>query len=81
LFEAGWADLGDEIWVGVVAREVAISRAMSRDGLAREAVENRLNSQLSNEERTSRATLVLDNSESEQTMQAQIDKEWARLAG
>jgi dephospho-CoA kinase len=54
---------------------------MSRDGLDREAVENRLNSQLSNEERSSRATLVLDNSESEQTMQAQIDKEWARLAG
>ncbi|MDP7577518.1 MAG: dephospho-CoA kinase [Pseudomonadales bacterium] len=81
LFEAGWEDLGDEIWVVVVEREVAISRAMSRDGLDREAVENRLNSQLSNEERTSRATLVLDNSESEQTMQAQIDKEWARLAG
>ncbi|HJL60495.1 MAG TPA: dephospho-CoA kinase [Pseudomonadales bacterium] len=81
LFEAGWEDLGDEIWVVVVEREVAISRAMSRDGLDREAVENRLNSQLSNEERSSRATLVLDNSESEQTMQAQIDKEWARLAG
>jgi len=42
LLEAGWEDIGDEVWVVVVDREVAISRAMDRDVMDREAVESRL---------------------------------------
>ena len=33
LLEAGWTDAVDEVWVVVVEPEVAIVRAMSRDGL------------------------------------------------
>lgn len=81
LLEAGWEDIGDEVWVVVVDREVAISRAMDRDVMDREAVESRLDSQLSNEERIAKATVVIDNSGSEQDMQQQLDKEWDRLKG
>ena len=79
LFEAGWEDMGEEIWVVVADREVAIDRAMSRDGASREAVEQRLNAQLSNEERVSRADLVIDNSGAAEQMQRQLADNWTRL--
>ena len=79
LFEAGWEDIGEEGWVVVADREVAIARAMSRDGASREAVEQRLNAQLSNEERMSRADLVIDNSGTAEQMQRQLADNWTRL--
>jgi dephospho-CoA kinase len=63
LFEAGWDDLGDEVWVNIVDRDVAIARAMQRDNLARETVESRLDSQLSNAERIARADVVIATTE------------------
>ena len=80
LFEAGWEDLGDEVWVVVVDREVAISRAMGRDGSPREAVEQRLNAQLSNDERVSRAGVVIDNSGDQAQLEQQLAKHWARIS-
>ncbi|GIT39511.1 MAG: hypothetical protein Ct9H300mP8_07070 [Gammaproteobacteria bacterium] len=41
LLEAGWEDIADEIWVVVVDPEVAIERAMKRDGTDRAAIEAR----------------------------------------
>jgi dephospho-CoA kinase len=79
LFEAGWEDLGDEIWVVVVDRDVAIERAIARDGFDRAAVESRLNSQLSNDERVSRADIVIDNSSTLEAMLAQLDTQWQRV--
>ena len=81
LFEAGWDDIGDEIWVVVVDRETAIERSIARDGLEREAVENRLNSQLSNEERTAKATVVIDNNSTPEVMRAQLETQWQRNCG
>lgn len=78
LFEAGWEDMGDEIWVVVVDREVAIERAMARDGVQREAVEQRIDSQLSNDERARRSTLVIDNNGDEAAMTRQLEEAWER---
>jgi dephospho-CoA kinase len=61
LFEAGWQDIGDEVWVNIIGRKVAIARTMQRDGITRVAVENRLDSQICNAERIARADLVIDN--------------------
>ncbi len=77
LFEAGWEDLGDSIWVLVVDREIAINRAMARDNVDREAVEGRLNSQLSNEERTAGADVVITNNGTEEELLAQLETAWA----
>ena len=77
LFEAGWEDIGTEVWVIVVDPEVAIERAMSRDGLPRDAIEKRLASQLSNEERIAKATHVIDNSGTEAEMEARLAEAWA----
>lgn len=79
LFEAGWDDLGDEVWVNVIDRENAIARAMQRDHVPRETIERRLDAQLSNEERIARADVVIDNNGTVDDMLAQLRKQWARL--
>lgn len=76
LFEAGWEDMGDQIWVITVDRETAISRSMARDDATREAVEARLDSQLSNEQRTSRADVVISNDADESSLLAKLDQAW-----
>jgi len=58
----------DEIWLTLVPREVAIERLIARNNLSREEAEKRLNSQLSNEERTHYASFIIDtNQPKEQT--------------
>lgn len=79
LFEAGWEDIGDEVWVVVVDRELAITRAIARDGFDRESVESRLDSQINNEERTSKADVVISNNDSEEELLEQLDQQWHRL--
>ncbi len=79
LFEADWSDGLDEIWVVVAKPEVAVERAMNRDGLDADAVRQRLASQLSNEERAARADVVIDNSGSLEKLCTQLDAEWRRL--
>ncbi len=80
LFEAGWHDRGDEIWVIVVERETAITRAMQRDNLSRAMVESRLDAQLSNAERVARADVVIDNNGSLEDMLGQLRREWLRIS-
>lgn len=79
LFEAGWQDLGDEVWVNVVDREVAIARTMQRDNIARSAIESRLDAQLSNAERIARADVVIDNNGTPEAMLAQLRDHWQRV--
>ena len=81
LFEAGWEDIGDEIWVIAVDREVAIERAMSRDNADRAAVESRLDAQLSNDARIARATTVIYNNGDQLEMIEQLEAEWQRVSG
>jgi len=79
LFEAGWEDLGDEVWVNVIDRENAIARATQRDRVPRETIERRIDAQLSNEERIARADVVIDNNGTVDDMLAQLRRHWARL--
>jgi dephospho-CoA kinase len=79
LLEAGWEDLGDEVWVNIIDRETAIARATARDKLPREAVERRIDAQLSNAERIARADVVIDNNGTPDEMLAQLRKHWERV--
>lgn len=79
LLEAGWQDLGDEVWVNIVDREVAIQRAMSRDGVDRASIERRLDAQLSNAERLAQADVVIDNNGTEGQMLARLRRHWERV--
>jgi dephospho-CoA kinase len=79
LFEAGWQNIGDEVWVNIVDRPVAIARAMQRDNLPQAALERRLDAQLSNAERIARADVVIDNNGAAEAMLAQLRRQWQRI--
>ncbi len=81
LFEAGWDSTVDQVWCVVVAPEVAVARATARDGIDAEAVQARIDSQLSNAERTARADVVIDNSGDEAALQAAVAQAWKALNG
>lgn len=81
LLEAGWDDLADETWVVIVDPNLAVSRAIARDGLDEEAIRKRIASQLSNEERAARADVVIDNSGNEETLISRLNAELTRITG
>ena len=78
LFEAGWDDIGDEVWVITVDPGTAITRATARDGVDREAIQQRIDAQLSNEERASRATVVIANDGTQDELKSALDSAWTR---
>ena len=80
LFEAGWEDIGEETWVIVVDREIAIERSMSRDGSDRQAVESRLDAQLENDERISKSDVVIENNGDQQQLIDRLQQEWERFS-
>jgi dephospho-CoA kinase len=79
LFEAGWEDLTDEIWVVVVDPENAVQRLAARNGLDADAARARIASQLSNEERMSRANLVIENDSDLPALEKRIAGAWGEL--
>lgn len=81
LFEAGWEDAVGEVWAVVVAPEVACERACARDGLEPAAVQQRIDAQMSNDERRRRADVVIDNSGNPESLLARVDREWLRITG
>ena len=81
LFEAGWEDLCDEIWVVVVEPDLAVERLASRNGLDPEAARARIDSQLSNAERVSRAGVVIENNSSFEALESRIEEAWSELQG
>jgi phosphopantetheine adenylyltransferase/dephospho-CoA kinase len=79
LFEAGWEDLGDEIWVVVVEPDLAVQRLAARNGLDPEAARARINSQLSNAERIARSSVVIENNGTLEALQSAIQSAWDQL--
>ena len=79
LLEAGWEAAVDQIWVVLVEPKVAVERATSRDGVDAQAIQKRLDAQLSNAQRTARATVVINNSADEQGLQRLLDQHWSSL--
>ena len=59
LFETGMDVLCDEVWVMSVERDAQIMRVMARDRLTREQAIRRIESQMSQEARESRADVVI----------------------
>lgn len=81
LFEAGWDDLADEIWVVVVEPDLAVERLGSRNGLEPEAARARINSQLTNAERTARADVIIENNGTLEELDARIQEAWSQFQG
>jgi len=79
LFEAGWQDLCDEIWVVVVEAELAVERLEKRNGLDAEAARARIASQLSNAERVAQADVVIENNRDLEALEGAILGAWEAL--
>jgi dephospho-CoA kinase len=79
LFEAGWNDIADEIWVVVTSPHNAINRIIARNGLSQEQAQERIAAQLSNEERVARADVVITNDGTVDDLLARVDQCWAEL--
>jgi phosphopantetheine adenylyltransferase/dephospho-CoA kinase len=79
LFEAGWEDLVNEVWVVVVEPDLAVERLATRNGLDEAAARARIDSQLSNAERTARADVVITNNGTLAELQTTIQRAWDEL--
>ena len=62
LYEVGWDKFADEVWVVKVSRQLQIKRIQDRDKLTQQEAENRINAQMSVEEKAKRADVVIDSS-------------------
>ena len=78
LFEAGLDALCDTVWCVHLPREEQLRRLMARDGLTLPQAEARLRSQLSSDEKASRAQVVIDTSGSIDDTRAMIPALYAR---
>ncbi len=79
LFEAGWEDLVDEIWVVVVDPDIAVRRLAVRNGLDEASARARLASQLSNAERVARSHTVIENNGTLEDLNRRIRQAWDEL--
>jgi dephospho-CoA kinase len=63
LFDAGWDDLTDEVWVTVVDAQTAAERTSQRSGIPVEQVLERIQkAQMASDERIRRSGVVIDTS-------------------
>ena len=72
LFDAGWDDLADEVWVTVAPARIAAERTSARSGIAIEQVLERIQkAQMESDERIRRSDVVIDTSG---TMQETVER-------
>ena len=76
LLEAGWKPIFDEIWVVTASTEEIIARLESRNGLSREEVQQRIETQMSSEERISYADIVLENNGTIEKLKERVEELW-----
>lgn len=79
LFEAGWDDLCEIIWVVSVSPQVQLARLMKRNGLSEKLARDRINSQMALAEKLRRADTVIDNSGTMEETRSLVLKAWERL--
>jgi dephospho-CoA kinase len=79
LVEANWFDLVDEVWVVTVEPEVARARLMARNSLTEAQAQSRIDSQLTNKERSLHAYAKIDNSGTLDEFRQKVEREWKKL--
>ena len=77
LFEAGWDDMFDEVWVVTAPEETVVGRVAAARGTDAESVRSRMRAQMSNEDRLSRADVAIDNSHTLDDLEARVAEAWA----
>lgn len=76
LFEMDMENLVEESWLVSLDKETQIKRIMTRDDMTLTDAENRVNSQMSLEEKAQRATRIIDNSSVVNETHKQVMELW-----
>lgn len=82
LYEAGWDNMVDQVWLVYVNKEVQLQRLMARNGYSRQEALRRISAQMPLEEKRKKAQAVLDNNGTRQELEAMVmglldkQKEW-----
>lgn len=79
LFEQGYQDWCDEIWLVYAPWQRQLERLMARNQYSREEALQRMDSQMSIEEKRAKASLVIDNSGNLEHTQQQVQQLLVRL--
>ena len=79
LLEAKWTPLVDEVWVTVASESAVVERAKERTGLPEEQILARIRSQLSVEERTKHADVVIRNDGNLEELKTKVKELWEGL--
>lgn len=78
LYDAGWEDLFDEVWLVRSERGAVVTRLEAR-GFSTADAEARLAAATDTEEAARRATVVIENNGSLEDLEARVRDEWERL--
>ena len=81
LIEMNMRQLVDEVWLVKVDKETQRRRLMERNGLDFTEAENRINAQMSMEEKVKKADIVIDNNNGIDYLYAQIQKQIEQITG
>ena len=81
LIEAGMADACDSVWVTTCRLEQQVYRLMGGRGLSRAEAAQRVRAQPPQEDKITRADVVVDTSGSLSRTRAQVQAAWERLTG
>jgi len=79
LIEAGWHELADEVWLVRVDPDVQRERLMKRDNLTGLQAQQRIDSQMSQDEKIAIACKVIDNSSDFSKTEKQVKKLWKEI--
>jgi dephospho-CoA kinase len=79
LFEGGYADQCDQVWVTDCPREVQIARLMQSRGMSEAEATQRVDAQPSQAGKVARADVVIDTSGSLDDTRRQVEEAWRRV--
>jgi dephospho-CoA kinase len=79
LFEANWTPLVDKVWVVVASETGVVARVHARSGLPEEQIRARIRSQMTGEERTRRADVVIRNDGTMEELKKKVQELWVKL--
>ncbi len=79
LFEAGWQDMADEIWVVYVNESTQLSRLISRSNVLPEQAAARIKAQMSLSEKINYADVIIDNNKDVDETRRQVVAAWQKI--
>lgn len=79
LIEMGLHRYVDSVWLVMVDCKTQLSRVMERDHLSMQDAQNRINAQMSNEERKAYADVVIDNSQPIDAVKNVVKELWTNI--